>query len=411
MKQSIKQMHTFFNPRSVAIVGATKKINKAGHVIFKNFVENKRRGVFKGEIYPVNPYENSILGFQCYPSVTKIPGELELVVIVVPAKIVPNIMRDVAAKKVKAVVIISSGFSEVGNHELENQIVTVAKKAGIRILGPNCLGVYDSRMGVDMLFLPETRVLTTGDEVIATPRPMPGNIAIVTQSGAFGVAALDYLTGLQIGVSKFVSFGNKCDVNEAEMLHYLLYDEETKVILLYVEDIKSGREFIKVAEKVTKKKPVVALKCGRTEAGARAAASHTGAMAGSDRIYDAAFAQTGIFRAKDMEEFFDVGKALAMQPPAAGKNVAIITDAGGPGVMAVDECELKGLNVKRFSEETVQKFEKLKKEGRLPKFATNLNPVDLTGSVTSKMFELATKIIFEDREIHGIILLGLHHTP
>ncbi|MDI6903964.1 MAG: CoA-binding protein [Candidatus Bathyarchaeia archaeon] len=411
MKQSIKQMHTFFNPRSVAIVGATKKINKAGHVIFKNFVENKRRGVFKGEIYPVNPYENSILGFQCYPSVTKIPGELELVVIVVPAKIVPNIMRDVTTKIVKAVVIISSGFSEVGNHELENQIVTVAKKAGIRILGPNCLGVYDSRMGVDMLFLPETRVLTTGDEVIATPRPMPGNIAIVTQSGAFGVAALDYLTGLQIGVSKFVSFGNKCDVNEAEMLHYLLYDEETKVILLYVEDIKSGREFIKVAEKVTKKKPIVALKCGRTEAGARAAASHTGAMAGSDRIYDAAFAQTGIFRAKDMEEFFDVGKALAMQPPAAGKNVAVITDAGGPGVMAVDECELKGLNVKRFSEETVQKFEKLKKAGRLPKFATNLNPVDLTGSVTSKMFELATKIIFEDREIHGIILLGLHHTP
>ncbi|MDI6846664.1 MAG: CoA-binding protein [Candidatus Bathyarchaeia archaeon] len=411
MKQSIKQMHTFFNPRSVAIVGATKKINKAGHVIFKNFVENKRRGVFKGEIYPVNPYENSILGFQCYPSVTKIPGELELVVIVVPAKIVPNIMRDVTTKIVKAVVIISSGFSEVGNHELENQIVTVAKEAGIRILGPNCLGVYDSRMGVDMLFLPETRVLTTGDEVIATPRPMPGNIAIVTQSGAFGVAALDYLTGLQIGVSKFVSFGNKCDVNEAEMLHYLLYDEETKVILLYVEDIKSGREFIKVAEKVTKKKPVVALKCGRTEAGARAAASHTGAMAGSDRIYDAAFAQTGIFRAKDMEEFFDVGKALAMQPPAAGKNVAVITDAGGPGVMAVDECELKGLNVKRFSEETVQKFEKLKKAGRLPTFATNLNPVDLTGSVTSKMFELATEIIFEDREIHGIILLGLHHTP
>ena len=411
MTQSTKQMHTFFNPRSVAIVGATKKINKAGNVIFKNFVENKRRGVFKGEIYPVNPYEDSILGFQCYPSVTKIPGELELVVIVVPANLVSNVMRDAAAKKVKAVVIISSGFGEIGNHELENQIVTIAKKAGIRILGPNCLGVYDSRTGVDMLFLPETKVLTTGDEVVATPRPMPGNIAMVTQSGAFGVAALDYLAGRQIGVSKFVSFGNKCDVTEAEMLHYLLYHEETKVILLYVEDIKSGREFLKTAKKVAKKKPIVALKCGRTEAGARAAASHTGAMAGSDRIYDAAFAQSGILRAKDMEEFFDIGKALVMQPPAAGKNVGIITDAGGPGVMAVDECELKGLNVKRFSEETVQKFEKLKKKGRLPKFATNLNPVDLTGSVTSEMFELATKILFEDREINGIILLGLHHTP
>ncbi|MEM3730725.1 MAG: CoA-binding protein [Candidatus Bathyarchaeia archaeon] len=411
MKRSSNKLSVFFNPTSVAVVGATKKINKAGHVIFKNFVENKRRGVFKGEIFPVNPHENSIFGFQCYPSLTKIPGKLDLAVIVVPAEIVPQIMEDAASKKVKAAVIISSGFSEIGNHELENKVVTIAKKAGIRVLGPNCLGVYDSETGVDMLFLPETKVLTTGEEVVATPRPIPGNIAIVTQSGAFGVAALDYLAGRQIGVSKFVSFGNKCDVNEAEMLLYLSKDQKTKVILLYVEDIKSGREFIEVAKEVTKIKPIIALKSGRTSAGARAAASHTGAIAGSDHIYDAVFAQTGVIRANDMEEFFDVGKALAMQPPAAGKNVGIITDAGGPGIMAVDECELRGLTVKRFSDETIRKFERLKEEGKLPKFATNLNPVDLTGSVTSEMFEYAVEIIFQDPEIHGIILLGLHHTP
>jgi acetyl coenzyme A synthetase (ADP forming)-like protein len=411
MKTSIKQLDVFFNPRSVAVVGATKKINKAGHVIFKNFVENKRRGAFKGEIFPVNPHEDSILGFQCYPSVTKIPVELELVVIVVPANIVPNIMEDAASKKVKATVIISSGFGEVGNHELENKIVAIAKKAEIRILGPNCLGVYDTKTGVDMLFLPETKVLTTGEEVVATPRPMRGNIAIVTQSGAFGVAALDHLTGRQIGVSKFVSFGNKCDVNEAEMLHYLLYDDETKVILLYVEDIKSGRQFINTAKKVTQRKPIIAIKTGKTAAGARAAASHTGAIAGSDQLYDAAFAQAGILRAKDMEEFFDAGKALTMQPPAAGKNIGIITDAGGPGIMAVDECELRGLTVKRFSEKTIQKFERLKKDGKLPKFATNINPVDVTGSATSEMFEYAVDILFQDPEIHGIILLGLHHIP
>jgi len=411
MDSSLKQLDAFFNPHSAAVVGATKKINKAGHVIFKNFAENKRREVFKGEVFPVNPYEDSILGFPCYSSVDKIPGKLDLVVIVVPANIVPKIMEDAASKKVKAVAIISSGFGEIGNYELEKKIVTIARKAGIRVLGPNCLGVYDSRTGVDMLFLPETKILTTGDEVIATPRPIPGNIAIVTQSGAFGVAALDYLAGRQIGVSKFVSFGNKCDVNESEMLHYLLYDAETKAMLLYVEDIKSGREFIKVAKEVTKKKPVVALKCGKTEAGARAATSHTGAMAGSDQIYDAAFVQTGTLRVRDMEEFFDAGKALAMQPPAAGKNVGIITDAGGPGIMAVDECELRGLLVKRFSEKTLQKFEKLKEEGKLPKFATNLNPVDITGSVTSEMFEIAAEILFQDPEIHGIILLGLHHTP
>jgi acetyl coenzyme A synthetase (ADP forming)-like protein len=411
LEASVKQVDAFFNPRSVAVVGATKKINKAGHVIFKNFVENKRRGVFRGEIYPVNPHEDYILGFQCYPKLTKIPGELELVVIVVPAEIVPEIMEDAAAKKVKAVVIISSGFGEIGNHELERRVVGIAKKAGIRVLGPNCLGVYDSKTGVDMLFLPETKILTTGEEVVATPRPMRGDIAIVTQSGAFGVAALDYLAGRQIGVSKFVSFGNKSDVDEAEMLRYLYYDEETKVILLYVEDIKNGRAFIEAASKVTRKKPVIALKAGKTEAGARAAASHTGAMAGSDQIYNAAFAQTGILRVRDMEEFFDAAKAFVMQPPAAGKNVAIITDAGGPGILAADECETQGLVVKRFSEKTLQKFEKLKREGKLPKFATNLNPVDVTGSATSEMFELATDIVFQDPEIHGILLLGLHHTP
>jgi acyl-CoA synthetase (NDP forming) len=411
MEPSIKRLDAYFNPRSVAIVGATKKIDKAGHVIFKNFAENKRRGVFKGELFPVNPHEDSILGFQCCPSVANVPGELDLVVIVVPASVVPSIMEDAASKRVKVVVIISSGFGEVGNHELENEVVAVAKRAGIRVLGPNCLGVYDSKTGVDMLFLPETKVLSTGEEVVATPRPIPGNIAIVTQSGAFGASALDYLAGRQIGVSKFVSFGNKCDVDEAEMLHYLLHDAETKVMLLYVEDIKSGRNFLKVAKNVTKKKPIVALKAGRTAAGARAAASHTGAVAGSDEIYNAVFRQTGILRAKDMEEFFDAGKALAMQLPAAGKNVGIITDAGGPGIMATDECELKGLAVQHFSEETIQRFEKLKKEEKLPKFATNLNPVDITGSGTSEMFELAAEILFQDPGICGILLLGLHHTP
>jgi acyl-CoA synthetase (NDP forming) len=411
MDSTTKQLEAFFKPNAVAVVGATKKIGKAGHVIFKNFVENKNRGIFKGEVFAVNPNEESVLGFQSYPSLTKIPGDLDLAVIVVPASIVPSIMSDAAKKKVKDIVIISSGFGEIGNHDLENQIVQTAKNAGMRVLGPNCLGVYDSRTGVDMLFLPETKILTTGDEVIATPRPIPGNIGIVTQSGAFGVAALDYLTGRQVGVSKFVSFGNKCDVTETEMLNNLLYDKETKAILLYVEDIRKGSEFIEVAEAVSKRKPVVAIKAGRTTAGARAAASHTGAIAGSDRIYDAAFLKSGILRARDMEEFFNAGKALAMQPPAQGNNIGILTDAGGPGIMATDECELKGLVVKRFSEATIEKFEKLKRTGKLPKFATNFNPVDITGTGTSQMFESAAQILFEDEEIDGIIMLGLHHTP
>jgi acyl-CoA synthetase (NDP forming) len=411
LEETTKALNAFFNPSSVAIIGATKRTEKAGQVIFKNFVENKRRQVFKGQLYAVNPNETSILGIKSYPTLTKIKEDVELIVVVVPAKVVPQIMKDAAEKKVKVAAIITAGFGEVGNHELENQVATIAKEAGIRVLGPNCLGVYDSRTGVDMLFLPETKVLITGDEVVATPRPMPGSISIVTQSGAFGAAALDYLTGLHTGVSKFVSFGNKIDVDEAEMLRYMYHDDETNVVLLYVEDIKSGRKFLEAAAEITSKKPVVALKSGRTEAGARAAASHTGAIAGSDQIYSAAFEQTGILRAADMDEFFHAGKALSMQIPAREKNVGIITDAGGPGIMAADECVLKGLTVKRFSEETIGKFEKLKAEGRIPKFATNLNPVDITGSGTADMFELATEILFQDPEIHGIIMLGLHHTP
>jgi acyl-CoA synthetase (NDP forming) len=214
-----------------------------------------------------------------------------------------------------------------------------------------------------------------------------------------------------VGISKFVSFGNKCDVTESEMMRYLLYDRETTVILLYVEDIKHGRDFLRIAKKVTLKKPIVALKSGRSAAGARAAASHTGAIAGSDRIYDAAFEQTGVLRARGMEEFFDNAKALSMQPPALGKNIGILTDAGGPAIMAVDECESNGLMVERFAEETIQKFQRLKDQGVLPRFAAISNPVDLTGSVTDDMFEVAAELMFQAQEIQGIVLLGLHHIP
>ena len=411
MEEALQKLDAFFNPRSVAIIGATKKVDKAGHVIFKNFSTNKMRGVFKGELYPVNLNEDSILGFKCYPSLTQIPDEVDLIVIIVPATVVPSIMEEAVTKKVKAAIIITAGFKEVGNAELEEQVVAIAKRGGIRVLGPNCLGVYYSKTGIDSLFLPETKILTTGEEVVATPRPLAGNIAMITQSGAFGSAALDYLTGRQMGVSKFVSFGNKCDVNETDILHYLLYDEETKVALVYLEDIIDGREFLEVVKQVTLKKPVIVIKSGKSTAGARAAASHTGAIAGSDKIYDAAFEQGGVIRARDMEEFFDLGKALAMQPPALDKNVGILTDAGGPGVMTVDECELLGLTVDRFDDATLQKFQELKDKNVILKIAAISNPVDLTGSVTDDMFEISADLMFQDTQIYGIILLGLHHMP
>ena len=407
----LRKIDLFFNPKSVAIIGASKHLNKAGNVIFSNFAENKRRGVFKGELYPVNPHDDSVLGHKCYPTLKKIPGDIEAVVIVVPSNFVPDVLSDASEKGVSVCVIITAGFSEIGNYQLEEKVKRIASASGIRVLGPNCLGVFDSHTGVDMLFLPETKVLATGEVMVATPRPMQGKIAMVSQSGAFGAAALDYLTGRQIGISKFVSFGNKSDVCEAEMLYYLGQDEKTSTILLYVESIDKGRSFMEVAKEVTKNKPIVVLKSGRTNAGARAAASHTGAMSGTSAIYDAAFSQVGVMKSSNMEEFFNMGKALAFQPPARGRNIAIITDAGGPGVMAADECELRGINVKVFSGETTQRFEALREKGEILKFAQIRNPVDLTGSATSEMFERTMEILVADDEIHGIIVIGIHHLP
>jgi acyl-CoA synthetase (NDP forming) len=214
-----------------------------------------------------------------------------------------------------------------------------------------------------------------------------------------------------MGVSKFVSFGNKCDTSESDILEYLLEDEETHVVLIYLEDIKSGKDFLRIAKKVTLKKPVVVIKSGKSEAGARAAASHTGAIAGADKIYDGAFDKTGVIRAKNMNEFFDIGKALASMKPSVGSNIGILTDAGGPGVMCVDECEIVGLTVNKFSEPTIAKFEELKENGTILKISATHNPVDLTGSVTDDQFIAAADLMFQESTICGIIFLGLHHMP
>jgi Acyl-CoA synthetase (NDP forming) len=411
MEESLQRLDAFFNPKSVAVIGATVKPGKPGQVIFKNLATSKQRGIYKGELYPVNPGEEQLLGLKCYKTLSDCPGDVDLIAIIVPAKAVASVMEEAVKKHVKAAVVITAGFKEIGNKDMEDELIAIAKKGNIRLLGPNCLGVFYSKSGIDTLFLPEMKTMSTGKEVVATPRPMFGSIAMITQSGAFGSAALDYLTGRQMGVSKFVSFGNKCDVSESEMLNYLMHDEETKVIIAYLEDIKNGKEFIKVAKECTLKKPVVIIKSGRSNAGARAAASHTGAIAGSDKVYDAVFEQCGIIRAKSMEEFFDYGKALAMQPPAEGNNIGILTDAGGPGVMTVDELETQGLTADHFIKETDEKFTKLQQEGKILNIAATHNPVDLTASVTDEMFTVSADIMFQDPHTNGIIFLGLHHMP
>lgn len=400
----------FFNPKGVAVIGASRERRKPGHVIFRNFLENLIAGQFRGQVYPINPRAERILGMSCYSSVLELKDEIDLVVIAVPAPIVPKVLEESGMAGARGAIIISSGFSEIGNVKLERKLVDIAHKYGIKIIGPNCVGIYDAYSGVDTIFL-EVSKMVEGAPVLATPRPKPGKISLITQSGAFGATILDYMAGSGLGISKFVSHGNRCDVDEVDLIQYLAKDDSTEVILLYLESIKRGREFFEVAREVTKIKPIVALKVGRTSAGARAAASHTGALAGSDKIFDAAFKQSGIIRAEDTEEFMDLAKAFASQPPARGERIAIITDGGGLGVMAADAIERLGGKIEKFPGKIIRELNKLKEAGILPEFAAIENPVDVTGVATAEMFARSIEIVGRADEVDGILLFPLHHIP
>lgn len=405
------ELRAFFDPPSVAVIGASPIAHKVGNIIVHNLIENKERGLLKSELFPVNPGYPSILGQKCYPSLRELPQDVETLVVAIPAEGVPRVIEEGASKNAKAAIVISSGFREVGNTELDERLTKAGRETGIRIIGPNCLGIYDPYSGMDTLFLPEVKMLSSGREVVATPRPLPGYISLVSQSGGFGAAALDYMAGNMMGVRTFVSLGNRCDVDEHELLDYFREDENTRVVLLYVEGLKSGREFLNAARHFTRSKPIVALKSGRTEAGARAAASHTAALAGVDKIYDAAFTQSGVVRAQTLEEFFDMSRALQFQKPALGNRISIVTNAGGPGIIAADTCIESGLRVDRLSEATLGKLEAMKARGELLKIATGANPIDLSGQGTSEMFAKVLRILMDDPEVDGVIVMAFHQAP
>jgi acyl-CoA synthetase (NDP forming) len=377
----------------------------------QNMITNRRMGHFKGDVWLVNPNHEHILGEKCYSSVSKIPRPVETILVAVPAPIVPSVIHDAGEAGTKAAIVISSGFAEVGHRELENKMVETARRYDMRIVGPNCLGIYDAYTGMDTLFLPETKFLSDGREVVASPRPMPGAISFLTQSGAFGAAALDYMAGHSMGIRGFVSYGNRCDVTEDEFLEYFANDQKTKVILLYVEGLAKGRDFLAKARETVRKKPIVALKSGKTEAGTRAAASHTAALAGSDQIYEGAFRQAGVVRAHSVEELFDFGRALALQPPGFSEEVAVLTNAGGPGIMAADSLEESGLRLEKFPDRLISKFEDYRTRGLLLPILSGCNPIDLTAEATSKMFELALSTILEDPKIGGAVLILQHQAP
>ena len=376
------------SPRSIAVVGATNRPGSVGLAVFRNILT----AGFQGVLYPVNPKWKSVQSVKAYPKLMDIPDEVDLAVIIVPAEMACSVLEEAGQKQVKGAIIVSAGFKEVGGHgvELENYVKEVIAKYGIRLVGPNCLGVINNNENVRM------------NASFATKMPKHGNIAFISQSGALCTAVLDYAEGRDIGFSKFISFGNKADVNETDLLRYLKDDPDTDVILMYLEDITNGREFLETAREITWQahKPILAVKSGRSAEGARAAASHTGALVGSDNAYDAIFYQSGILRVEGIAELFNRAVAFAKQPIPKGNRIAIVTNAGGPGIMATDAAIRHNLNIATLSDETKQK---LKKE--LPPTASIENPVDVIGDATHERYEAAIRYVLEDEGVDGAIVI------
>ncbi len=386
------RLRAFFEPKSVAVIGASRNPRKIGHII----VSQMLKAGFSGKLFPVNPKATQILGLKAYPSILDVPERVDLAIISIPAHYTIQAIEDCGKKGVAAVVIISGGFSEVGNRELEEELVKEARKWGIRIMGPNCMGVYSPSSNVDMLFTP--------DDVL--PRAPRGNVAVLSQSGSLAAGLMTMLAKQEIGVSRFISYGNAADVDEADLLEYLSEDKETKVIALYMEGLKDGRRFMEVAREISTNKPVVVMKGGRGKAGTRAVLSHTGSLAGNEEIYDAALKQCGAIVAQTLEEFVDVCMCLATQPPAKGKKVGIITNGGGYGVVAVDSLEDNGLEVPSISKELK---ERLKRE--LPPFYSISNPLDLTGSCTADQYKIATQAMLSSEDIDCVMVIALMSPP
>jgi acetyl coenzyme A synthetase (ADP forming)-like protein len=358
-------------PRSVAVVGASSKKGKIGYEILRNIVE----GQFLGSVYPINPHENLILGLKVCSSIREVADVVDTCIVTVPPAKVPQVLEECGDKNVKGVVVISAGFSEIGNSDLEKHVLESASKHGVRVIGPNCAGIINT----------EKMLYATIESRIA-----PGSIAFITQSGALGGAALAWARQEHIGFSKFVSYGNRCDVDEADLLDYLMKDQQTKVIAMYIEGLRDGKRFLETAKQASLRKPILTIKSGCSGEGKRATLSHTGAMAGSDKVYDGAFHQAGIIRAEDIEDLFDMAKALSAQPHSRGDRILIVTNSGGPGVMMVDALVKLGLKVPEPSIEFKNKLE------FLPEICSRNNPIDLTAQADPEHYEKVLRIAESD---------------
>jgi acetyltransferase len=381
-KGPVEGMRELFEATSIAVIGASQKEGKVGNVIVKNLL----RSGYRGALYPVNPKVDQVLGVKCYPNLASIPGPVEMAVVVVPNQIVPQVMEESGAKGVKVAVIISAGFRETGKEgaELERTVGKIASKYGIRILGPNCLGIISTSNNMNATF--------------TNSYPKAGTVAISSQSGAICAVVLDWARATKIGFSKFISVGNKLDIDEADLLTYLKDDDQTAVIGMYIEGMRRGQEFMTIAREASRTKPIIALKAGRTSSGAKAASSHTGALSGSDKVYDAALSQSGVVRVKTIDDMFDLLQVFANMPVPEGEGLAIVTNAGGLGVMAADAVSDYGLSLASFTPETIAKL-----RTGLPEEANFYNPVDVIGDADAKRYEFAIRTVMDDPNVHMVL--------
>ena len=379
-------LRPFFEPRAIAVVGANQQPGHIGSEIFRNLRESE----FRGALIPVHPTAANVGGRRAYRRVTDIPDEVDLAVIVVPSARVAQVVDDCLAKGVRALVVISAGFGEVGpeGQALQNELVEKIRAAGVRMIGPNCMGIMntDPAFGVNATFSP-----------IAPP---PGRIAFSTQSGALGLAILDYVKRLNIGISSFASIGNKADVSANDLLQYWAEDPRTDVILLYLESFGNPRKFAEIARRVGRTKPILAVKAGRSDAGARAASSHTGARATSEVLVETMLREAGVIRTRTLEELFDAATLLAHQPVPGGRRVAIVTNAGGPAILAADACEANGLIVPVLADATERALREF-----LPPAASVSNPVDMIASATPEQYAKALQVVAADPSVDSLIAI------
>ncbi len=385
-------LNKFFKAKNIAIVGVSKDPKKLGHVIFRNLID----GNFQGNIFLVNPNANLILNKKVYKNLISIEDEIDLAIIAVPAKIVPQIIKDCGKKKIQNVVIISSGFKEIGKEKLENEVKDLLDKFKIKCCGTNCLGVFDSSTRLDSLFLPRYRL----------KRPKPGGISFISQSGAVGSAILDLATTQNYGISKFISYGNATNLDESDFLEYLGEDKETKVICMYIEGVKDGQKFLKIAKRISKIKPIIAIKAGITKEGSKAAISHTGALAGESEVYFAAFKQANINRAASLEEVFNFARILEKTIQPRGNKIQIITNGGGYGILTTDAVIKNNLNLAGLDKKTISSLKK-----QFPELVVVSNPMDLIGDATTERYRIAIEACLNDNNVDILLLIVLYQTP